>query len=176
MKPYKTISKSVLFRNPWWKYCLDQVELPSGKSGEYHYVLTNGSSMVVPVDADGTILLVRQYRYTGNRESTEFPCGGLKDGATYEETAMEEMTEETGYLPGVIIQAGSFNPCNGLLDEICRVYIARDLKYVGARPDETENFELVRLTRAEVDQCISDGTIWDGMTLAAWAVAKPKLG
>jgi ADP-ribose pyrophosphatase len=176
MKPYKTISKSVAFRNPWWKYCLDKVELPSGKSGEYHYVLTNGSSMVVPVDADNTILLVRQYRYTGNRESIEFPCGGVKDGSTYEETAKEEMIEETGFLPGKIVQAGSFNPCNGLLDEICRVYIASGLKHVGARPDETENIELIRLTLEEVDRYILDGTIWDGMTLAAWAIAKPKLG
>jgi ADP-ribose pyrophosphatase len=176
LKPYKPISKRVLFRNPWWKYCLDQVELPSGKSGEYHYVLTNGSSMVVPVDADGTILLVRQYRYTGKRESMEFPCGGLKDRATYEETAKEEMVEETGFLPGEILQAGSFNPCNGLLDEICRVYIARNLKHVGARPDETENFELVRLTLDEIDKYILDGTIWDGMTLAAWAIAKPRIG
>jgi ADP-ribose pyrophosphatase len=176
LKPYKPISKSVLFKNPWWKYCLDQVEFPSGKSGEYHYVLTNGSSMVVPVEADGRILLVRQYRYTGNRESMEFPCGGLKDGATHVETAKEEMAEETGFYPGKIAQAGSFNPCNGLLDEICRVYIAHDLKYVGARPDETENFELIRLTLAEMDRCILDGTIWDGMTLAAWAIAKLKLG
>jgi ADP-ribose pyrophosphatase len=176
LKPYRPISKSILFSNPWWKYCLDRVELPSGKSGEYHYVLTNGSSMIIPVEANGMILLVRQYRYTGNRESLEFPCGGVKDGATYEETAKEEMVEETGFLPGKIIQAGSFNPCNGLLDEICRVYIARNLKRVGARPDETENFELVRLTLDEIDNYILDGTIWDGMTLAAWAIARPKMG
>jgi hypothetical protein len=70
---------------------------------------------------------------------------------------------------------GSFNPCNGLLDEICRVYIARNLRYVGARPDETESFELVRLTPDEIDAYIRDGTIWDGMTLAAWAIARPKV-
>jgi ADP-ribose pyrophosphatase len=175
MKPYRPISKTVVFRNRWWKYCLDQVELPSGKPGEYHYVLTNGSSMVVPVANDGKILLVRQYRYTGNRESIEFPCGGLKDGATYEEAAKDELVEETGFLPGEIVPVGSFNPCNGLLDEICRVYIARNLSYVGARPDETESFELLRLAMDEVDAWVRDGTIWDGMTLAAWALAKPKL-
>lgn len=94
MKPYKPISKSVRFNNPWWRYCLDQVELPSGKTGEYHYVVTNGSSMVIPVADDGTLLLVRQYRYTGNRDSIEFPCGGLKDGAGFEETARAELAEE----------------------------------------------------------------------------------
>lgn len=163
----------MVYENPWWKYCCDQVELPSGKPGEYHYVLTNGSSMVVPQDKDGKLLLVRQYRYTGNRESIEFPCGGLKDGSTHEETARHELVEEAGFLTGQLECAGGFNPCNGLLDEICRVYIARDLQYVGARPDETESFDLVRLTTDELEEFIRDGTIWDGMTIAAWAIAGP---
>jgi ADP-ribose pyrophosphatase len=175
MKPYKTISKSIAYSNPWWRYCRDQVELPSGKLGEYHYVLTNGSSMVVPVEQDGHVLLVRQYRYTGNRDSIEFPCGGLKDGATYDETARDELVEETGFLAGQLIPVGGFNPCNGLLDEICKVYIARSLKYAGTRPDETENMELVRLSMREIDDLILNGTIWDGMTIAAWALAKPVL-
>jgi len=175
MKPYKQISTKVVFRNPWWRYCLDRVELPSGKPGEFHYALTNGSSMIVPVDAEGKLLLVRQYRYTGKRDSIEFPCGGLKEGASHEEAAQSELMEETGFISGDIRQAGSFNPCNGLLDELCAVYIARNLTYVGARPDETENFELLRLTAEEFDRLIQDGTVWDGMTLAAWALAKPKL-
>jgi ADP-ribose pyrophosphatase len=175
MKPYKPIAKTVVYKNPWWRYCCDQIELPSGKSGEYHYVLTNGSSMVVPKDADGKLLLVRQYRYTGNRDSLEFPCGGVKEGSTHDETAKTELEEETGFLAEQIESVGCFNPCNGLIDEICRVYIARDLRHIGAHPDETENFELVRLTAEEVDALIRDGTIWDGMTLAAWAIARPLL-
>jgi ADP-ribose pyrophosphatase len=175
MKPYKVVSKTVAYKNPWWQYCLDQIELPSGKPGEYHYVLTYGSSMVVPVADDGSLIMVRQYRYTGNRDSIEFPCGGMKEGSTHDETARNEMIEETGFRPGNLEPVGDFNPCNGLLDEICRVYIARKLKYIGARPDETESFEPVRLTIAELDTLIQNGTIWDGMTLAAWAIAKPKI-
>jgi ADP-ribose pyrophosphatase len=175
MKPYKTISKTIVHQNPWWRYLCDRIELPSGKSGDYHYVLTNGSSMVVPQNEDGKILLVKQYRYTGNRDSIEFPCGGVKEGSTYEETAINELEEETGYVAGQLRLVGSYNPCNGLLDEICRVYIAQNLSYVGARPDETESFELICLSIEEVNAFIRDGTIWDGMTLAAWAIAMPLL-
>jgi ADP-ribose pyrophosphatase len=175
MKPYKVVSKTVAYKNPWWQYCLDQIELPSGKAGEYHYVLTHGSSMVVPVADDGSLLMVRQYRYTGKRDSIEFPCGGMKEGSTHDETAKNELIEETGFQAGELESVGDFNPCNGLLDEICRIYIARDLQYIGARPDETESFEPVRLTIAELDAFIENGTIWDGMTLAAWAIAKPKI-
>jgi len=175
MKPYKRISKSIVHKNPWWQYCCDQIELPSGKPGEYYYALTEGSSMVVPVANDGKLILVRQYRYTGNRDSIEFPCGGLKEGKTYDETAKNELVEETGFRAGELESVGDFNPCNGLLDEICRVYIARDLHYVGPRPDETEFFEVLHLTRDEFDVLTQNGTIWDGMTLAAWAIVKPRL-
>jgi ADP-ribose pyrophosphatase len=176
MKPYKTIAKAVVGKNPWWKYCCDQIELPSGKSGEYHYVLTNGSSMVIPETSEGKLLLVRQYRYTGNRDSLEFPCGGVKEGATHDDTARTELAEETGYLADHLEPVGSYNPCNGLVDEICRVYIARNLRHVGSHPDESESFELVWLTVEEVEALIRDGTIWDGMTLAAWAIVRPLIG
>lgn len=175
MKPYKRVSTKVVFKNAWWRYCLDQIEFPSGKTGEYHYALTHGSSMTVPVAEDGKLLLVRQYRYTGKRDSIEFPCGGVKEGTTYDQAAANELAEETGFAAAEIEHVGSFNPCNGLLDEICKVYIARNLRYVGARPDETESFELVRLTREEIDALIRDGIIWDGMTLAAWAIARPRI-
>ena len=175
MKPYKTLSKSVLFENPYWRYGCDRVEFPSGKTGDYHYAFTNGSSMVVAVDEDARILLVRQYRYTGNRESIEFPCGGVKDGSNHDETARVELQEETGFMPGQIYAVGEFNPCNGLLDEICRVYIARNLQYTGESPDETESFELVLLSLGEIDAYIANGTIWDGMSIASWTIAKSKL-
>jgi ADP-ribose pyrophosphatase len=175
MKPYKTITKTVVYKNPWWRYGCDQIELPSGKFGEYHYALTNGSSMVIPQAGEGKLILVRQYRYTGKRDSIEFPCGGMKDGATHDETAKQELLEETGFLAGELKPIGNFNPCNGLLDEICRVYIARQLCHVGAQPDDTENFELVYLAMEEMDALIRNGTIWDGMTLAAWAIARTIL-
>lgn len=175
MESYKKISRKIVVKNPWWQYCCDQIELPSGKPGEYHYVCTNGSSMVVPEAEDGRFLLVRQYRYTGNRDSLEFPCGGLKEGATHEETARHELMEETGFISRDLQPIGEFNPCNGLLDENCKVYVARDLFHVGAQPDETESFELVYLTAEEIDASIKDGTLWDGMTMAAWALAKAVL-
>jgi ADP-ribose pyrophosphatase len=172
MESYKKISHQVIYKNPWWVYCRDQIELPSGKPGEYHYVLTNGSSMVIPEAGNGKFLLVRQYRYTGNRDSLEFPCGGLKNGATHEETAKRELMEETGFISREMQAIGEFNPCNGLLEENCKVYLARGLSHVGAQPDETESFELVYLTAQEIDASIRDGKLWDGMTMAAWALAK----
>jgi ADP-ribose pyrophosphatase len=175
LAPWKKLTHSVVSRNGYWTYCKDEYELPSGRRGEYFYVHTNGASLIIPVTQDGRILLVRQYRYLCSRESIEFPCGGVKDGTSHNETAWHELREETGYTSDRVLLAGSFNPYNGVTDEICNVYIARDLKYVGVEPDETEEFEQLSLAPEEIDAKIADGTIWDGMTIAAWGIVRGKL-
>lgn len=162
-------------KNPWWSYRKEIVALPSGKEGEYHLVHTNGASMVIPVRADGKILLVNQYRYLLDRESLEFPCGGVKDGSSYLETATEELAEETGCSSGDLRCVGEYDPYNGVTDEICKVYIARELTHVEAHRDETEEFEQVVLSPAELESTIKSGGIWDGMTLAAWSIARHAL-
>ena len=172
LKSWKKLSEATMFRNPYWTYKRDTFELPSGKPGEYHYVHTNGSSMVVPIVVDGSMLLVNQYRYLVGRESMEFPCGSVKEGSTHEETARQELEEETGYSAKSLLMVGEFNPYNGVTNEMCHVYVARDLQYMGGTPDETEEFEILRVTPAGIETQIRSGVIWDGMTIAAWSIAK----
>jgi ADP-ribose pyrophosphatase len=172
LRPWKKISQETLFDNPWWSYRRDQCELPSGKSGEYHYVHTNGSSMVIPVMGNGKVVMVKQFRYLLARESLEFPCGSVKDGSSHEVTARQELGEETGFAAGELVRIGEYNPYNGVTDEICKVYVARHLQAAGGVPDDTEEFELVNLWPSEIDRRVSDGTIWDGMTIAAWAITR----
>ncbi len=173
LRRWRKLSESVVARNPWWTYRCDRFELWSGKQGEYHYVHTFGSAMVVPVADDGTLLLVNQYRYLMDRESLEFPCGGIKAGATAEETAAAELGEETGHIASELELVGRFNPFNGVTDELCHVFLGRGLRAAsGAKPDETEEFELFTLTAEELDARIRSGDIWDGMTLAAWQIVR----
>ena len=161
-------------RNPWWVYRKDDVILPGGKPGEYHYVHVAGSSMIVPVTKDNRFVLVKQYRYLCDRESIEFPCGSVKPGSTYEETAHHELAEETGYQCSRLQLVGEFNPYNGVTDEICKVFIARDLsRAASSHPDETEQFEYLFPTFVEFDEMVRCNIIWDGMTLAAWSFLRP---
>ena len=130
--------------------------------------------MVIPVMDDGRILTVKQYRFLGCRESIEFPCGSVKDGSSHEETAWKELIEETGFASDRIFFVGEFNPYNGVTNEMCRVYVARELRHVGDEPDETEEFELLPMMSGEIDEQIRDGTLWDGMTIAAWSLVRIK--
>jgi 8-oxo-dGTP pyrophosphatase MutT (NUDIX family) len=110
-----------------------------------------------------------------DRESLELPCGGVKNGHTYEETAKHELEEEAGFIARDWYKVGEFNPYNGITDELCRVFIAKNLSEVPPTPDETEEFEIVSLTPDEADARITTGTIWDGMTIAAWNIAKSRI-
>ncbi|HTK80678.1 MAG TPA: NUDIX hydrolase [Bacteroidota bacterium] len=172
---WKKVRQEFELKNPWWTYRKDITLLPSGKEGEYHFVHVKGSSMIIPLNDEGKMLLVNQYRYLCDRESLEFPCGSVKESSTYEETAGHELAEETGFTSNNIKLAAEFNPYNGVTDEICKVYIARDLKPTTAEHDETEEFEHVSMTPEEFDKAVAKGTIWDGMTLAAWALVRKKV-
>ena len=172
LRTWKKLRQEFEIKNPWWMYRKDIVELPTGKAGEYHFVHTNGASMVIPVSANGLLLLVNQYRYLLNRESLEFPCGGVKDGSSYEETAIHELAEETGFASDDLQCVAEFNPYNGVTDEICKVYIAKSLRPVKAHRDDTEEFEQVELLPVEFEQKIKKGEVWDGMTLGAWSLIR----
>jgi len=172
LTPWKKISEEHVVENPWWTYKRDIYELPSGQRGEYNYVYSNGSSLIIPVLDDGSIVLINQYRYLCERESLEFPCGGVKPGSTHDETAWHELVEETGYSAHQLVLLAQFNPYNGVTNEMCHVYVARGLHHVGGTPDDTEEFEVVHLKPPEIDERIAEGLLWDGMTLAAWSQAR----
>ena len=131
--------------------------------------------MIIPVLRDGNLVLVNQYRYLMEKESLEFPCGSVKEGSTHDETARHELNEETGYSAKKIYRVGEFNPYNGVTDEMCHVYLGRDLEYIGGTPDETEEFEVVLVSPAHIDEQIRTGVIWDGMTIAGWSIAKGRI-
>ncbi len=175
LQRWKKLRRVFEIRNPWWSYRKDEFVIGDGTTGEYHGVHSEGSSMVVPVDSAGRILMVNQYRYLNDRESLEFPCGSVKGGSDHDATAALELAEETGTKAASLSRVGAFNPCNGMTDEICRVYLARGLSPGGAAKDPTEEFELRAITPGELDAGIASGEIWDGMTLAAWSIVRRLL-
>ena len=172
---WKRLSTEVLHENPFWRYRRDVFEREGGTTGQYFYVSTHGSVMIVPVLDDGRFVLVEQYRYLSDRFSLEFPAGGMHADEKPAVAAVRELAEETGY-EGSLELLGSHNPCNGLVYEICHVFRATGLVAMPEPPkgDDTESFTIHRLTADEVKRKIRDGTIWDGMTLAAWALVGEK--
>jgi ADP-ribose diphosphatase len=171
LKKLETISSKLLLKNPYWEYKLDNYTLPGGETGEYHYVHTPGAAMVIPIHEDGTLVLVKQFRYLWKKESVEFACGGVK-GGDFLSTAINELAEEAQLASRDLRQVGEFNPFNGATDEVCRVYLATGLSKASREKDASEEFEVVRMSVANFEELAGNGTIWDGMTLAGWTLAR----
>lgn len=168
----KQITTETVSENPYWRYCRDTYMLPNGKTGDYHYVHTPGSVFIIPRFKNGTFLLVKQYRYLNRRISLEFPGGGIKIAIGAEASAHNELAEEAGLKANSIHMLGSFNPCNGITDELCTVFLAEDFSKISVVHDESEEFEYLSVSEEEFGKLIADGQIWDGMTLAAWSLYK----
>lgn len=175
LKTWKQLSSKVLFSNKYWDYLLDEFQIEDGKKGEYHFVRTAGSTMIIPVTDSGKLLLVNQYRYLNQMESLEFPCGSISKNLSPGENAIKELREETGYTAKELIPAGFFSPFNGVTDEMCHVFIAKNLIRASLKSDDTEEFEIHELSFNRIDELISSNTIWDGMTLAAWQLTKKSV-
>jgi len=166
--PFRRLSREAVFSCPYYRLSHDRYRLPDGGIGHYHYIDIPGSTMIVPRLEDGRLVLVSQHRYLMGRTSLEFPAGGIQEGVAPEENAARELREEAGLKAGAWTKLGEFAPYNGVSNEMCRVYLARDLRTVGARPEPTEEFEIVRLPPEEVASRIATGELWDGMTIASF--------
>lgn len=168
---YSKLSEKIVCSNPYWEYKIDEYILPSGRKEFYYYAHTPGSTMIIP-KLEEKFIFTKQYRYLNQRLSVEFPGGGAKPELTPLENAKSELLQETGYFANELRQIGIFNPCNGLTDEICHVFLADKLIKMEQNLDESEEIEIILLTEEEVLEKIKSGEIWDGMTLASWSLFK----
>ncbi len=168
----ETLSREVRSTNPYWDYYCDKYRMPNGNVGEYHYVHSKGSVFVVPQLADDLFVLVRQVRYLNQRVSVEFPGGGVEPQLSRPLNAARELAEEAGLRAGDLRTLGEFNPYNGVTNEICTVFLARELQAEEREHDESEEFDIVHWSGARIDEAIRSGELWDGMTLAAWSLYK----
>ena len=174
LQRWKKLSEKTVFKNSHWSYNLDEFEIEGKTKGEYHYVHTLGSTMVVPFLSENEIVLVKQFRYLNQKESAEFPCGSIVDGLNKLENAIKELREETGYSAELEF-VGEFSPYTGASDEMCTVYLGRKLKYSPLPQDLTEDCKSFILNVNEFENLIKQNKIWDGLTLSAWLLVKNYL-
>lgn len=166
----KKLSEEVIHKNPWWTYKHDTLEKPQGGTGDYYYGESNGVSMVIPVMPDGRLVLTLQHRYLEDKQSIEFPAGGIVDGMEPLETAEKELLEETGWTADDYVRLGVIQGSNGLFKDKCHIFLAYTLEQKEQNLDELEDIEVLYRRPDEVDEMVRKNEIWCGQTLAAWAL------
>ncbi len=134
---------------------------------EIEVVHHSGGAAILPLDANGDVVLVRQWRYALGRTLLEAPAGRIEDGDDPATTARRELEEEAGYAAGTIESLGSILVAPGYTTERIHIFLATDLTPVPPRPDEDERIEVVKMPFEEALARIDGGEIDDAKTIVA---------
>jgi ADP-ribose pyrophosphatase len=130
----------------------------------FHY---GGAVVILPVLADGRIVLIRNFRYPIGERLWELPAGMLESGEAPAAGAARELLEETGYAAGHLAELGRFYTAPGTSDELMHAYLATDLAPGPQHLEPYEEITAEALAADQVRQMASDGRIRDAKTLSA---------
>ena len=165
--PRRTERRDV-FRGRVFSVAVDRFrDEADGREFEIETILHGGGAAILPVEADGRVVLVRQWRYPLDAETLEIPAGRIERGDDPQATACRELEEEAGLATARVESLGSILPAPGYLTERVWLYLARDLTPVPQRLEEDERVEIVRMTLDEALAEIDAGEIDDAKTVVA---------
>lgn len=153
-----------------------RVQLPNGKDAPRDRIEHIGGAGILPLDADGNIYLVRQYRYGVDKELLEIPAGKLEAGEDPQNTVVRELQEEVGFLPRRVTPLGWMELSPAYLGEITYLYLGQDLTPSKANLDDDEFLEVIKMPFEEAFQKVLGGEITDGKTQNAILKAAVLLG
>jgi ADP-ribose pyrophosphatase len=163
----KLLSSRIVFKGKVFSVRRDRLREPGGMTVTREVVAHHGSVVVLPVFADGSILLIRQYRHAVGGYLWELVAGHVEPGEQPKVAAGRELIEETGYVARHLRKLLEFFPSPGLLSERMSVYLATGLTPGVAQPEEDERILPRRFSLRAVENNIRRGQIRDGKSVAA---------
>lgn len=161
----KCVSSEMIYEGKVLCVKKDTIELPNGKSSMREYAEHKGAVAILPLTAEGEVVLVRQYRYAHGRVFLEIPAGKL-DAADEEPyaAAVRELREEVGVKAGRLTPLGVLVPSCAILTERIHMFLAEDLAFGECDPDEDELLEVVKMPLSSLVNQVMRGEIEDAKT------------
>lgn len=172
---HELIKRDYVYKGKILDLSVSRFRSAGGAEVDIEIVHHNGGAGAVPVFDDGTLALVRQWRYPLNRYSLEIPAGRIESGHTPEETAARELEEELGYRAGGLRKISEFNVAPGYCEERLYIYLATGLVKSAQNLDDDEEIEIVRMTLGEALALVESGEIDDAKTVVGLLKAAPML-
>ncbi len=183
---WEEVNVDHLIKNEWIDFRVSRFRFPDGTEFEPYYSYSRRDYVViVPVDTDGNLICVRQYRYGLREVTTEFPAGGIErtDGKEYGgdkdinaedalDAARRELREETGYASDEWTHLLTVPSNATVSDNYAHLYLARNCRKVSEQDlDDTEYCSVVKHTADEIEAMIKDGSFQQSVHVAAWLLA-----
>ena len=165
--PWQTLSGKVIYDNPWITLTEHQIINPVGKDGIYGVVhFKNKAIGIIPLTEDYHTWLVGQWRYPLGEYSWEIPEGGGLLHHTPLDAAKRELKEETGMTADRWDLILEMHLSNSVSDEHALIFLARDLHFGTAEPEETEQLMVRKVSLTEAVHEVMHGKITDAMSVA----------
>ncbi len=158
------ISREYPFRGRIFDIVSCKVRLPDGKVADRDAMCHSGGVCVLPVDRDGNVIMVRQYRFGAQEILMEVPAGKLERGENPDDAIRRELEEETGCHAERIDYLGFCYPTPAISTEKIYIYLATGLSEGTPHTDEDEFLEIVRIPLAELVEQVMSGEITDAKT------------
>jgi ADP-ribose pyrophosphatase len=172
MMEEKTIKTKGIYEGKIINLRVDTIKLPDGREATREIIEHPGGVAVLPVDADGNVYLVRQYRKPIEHALLEAPAGKLCKGEEHLSCGIMELKEETGLTAGSITYLGFVFPSPGYSNEVIHLYLARQLSHGQQNTDSDEFVDIEVYHIDDVIKMCQSGEITDAKTVAAVFRAK----
>ena len=160
------LDSETVFEGRIYDIRVDTLRAPEGHTFRREMVYHGGAVCMVPLDADGRLLLVEQYRHGARTRLLEIPAGTLEAGEDPGETAARELREEVGMRAERVESLGGFWIAPSYATEYLHLYLCSELAPDPLPGDEDEDIEVVRVTREEALAAIDEGRIIDAKSIA----------
>lgn len=166
--PWTITSSQNIYDNTWINVTEYQVINPSGGTGIYGQVhFKNLAIGIIVLDEKDNTWLVGQYRFTLDAYSWEIPEGGGPLGTDPLDAAKRELLEETGITAQKWEEIQRIHLSNSVCNEFGVVFLARELSFGKAEPEDTEQLQLRKMPFEDAYQMVTDGLITDSLSIAA---------
>lgn len=178
MEKFKILDKKLEHQGHILDFYTYELAVPNGNIAHWDVLEHKGAAAIIPVDSDGKIILVRQYRGAIDDLLLEIPAGGRDNiEEDFAVCAARELEEEIGYSSDEIHHLVDYHSAAAYTSEKIAIYYTEKLTLSKQRLDENEFVQIERYTLDELVQMIFSGEITDGKTIAgimAYKVLKNK--
>jgi 8-oxo-dGTP pyrophosphatase MutT (NUDIX family) len=156
--------EETIYDCPWVRLAVADVVMPDGTQVDHHVVRLPRPAAGTIIVSDGRVLLLYRHRFITDTWGWEMPAGAVDEGESIEDAAIRESAEESGWRPTTVEPLCTFNPANGILDQVFHIFVSRDAVDVGGPTDRNEAARIEWFDVAEVRRMVLDGGITDGLS------------
>lgn len=164
---YEVRSSEVVYKGKVFNIEKDVISLPDGRETTRETIIHHGAAAMLPIDDEGKIIFVRQYRHSARKEVLEIPAGTIEDGEDPYDCAVREIEEETSCKAGKMTFMFKMYSSIGFCNEIIYVYLAENLVKGQFNMDDDEFITIERYSLEESIDLIKKGEICDSKTISA---------